>query len=588
MCRVVKAALLLTITYLSCVTTGQAGTAPAQTRTIAAPTNATDLVVFVAKFKRDLYRLVGTEAVPYGTVQFYSPQSIIADRANQCFYVLDEPKLMTETTKIWRVAPDGTGAVVFEAPSTTRGGPFSNPTNLGLDGAGRVLVSDSVTGLWRLESNGFLRRVLDGKDKPLYKITASTGCAGSVLLVGTSYMHEVTGGQMLNFSHDRWRSETWSPSPHFTNDALVQYNLFRGRAPVIDHTGVGNSTGRQVPIRIWKNQGGLYVLDISGPQARYARSVINKEPGGAEHETLWRTLKQLFVDAHGRLILIDAGSEKTRTERVYIGPGYSSNPRVTKSVINGGIFVLHPDGRLENLTFKNPQQSSGPMRRPYGAAQWSDDTYIVADPEMYVKGVNGTGGLLLLKLDGSREARWPFGYRIKPVGVAVLRGAGQPAQAAVEREVRLVDLGGIQKGGPITSIGSVSWEVQPANTNNPLAGIGMNWQKQPRAASEAKIRSLFEGAAWRFTKDGAAAFCANGVNPQQQGTPFVMRGEIAVHGGVATAQLSYKSASMFDTQLGSLDVRIRSTQPGQYTMHVTATIFTKTERLKAAFVQVAQ
>jgi hypothetical protein len=59
-----------------------------------------------------------------------------------------------------------------------------------------------------------------------------------------------------------------------------------------------------------------------------------------------------------------------------------------------------------------------------GAAEWSEDTYIVADPEMYVEGVNSTGGLLLLKLDGSREARWPFGYRIQPVGLTVLRGTG--------------------------------------------------------------------------------------------------------------------------------------------------------------------
>ncbi len=97
------------------------------------------------------------------------------------------------------------------------------------------------------------------------------------------------------------------------------------------------------------------------------------------------------------------------------------------------------------------------MRRPTGAAQWSDDTYIVADPEMHVEGINGTGGLLLLKLDGSRQARWPFGCRIQPVGVAILRGAGTPTQAAPVRPFRIEDLAGVHTARRIARIERVSW-----------------------------------------------------------------------------------------------------------------------------------
>ena len=73
-----------------------------------------------------------------------------------------------------------------------------------------------------------------------------------------------------------------------------------------------------------------------------------------------------------------------------------------------------------------------------------------------MEGINGTGGLLLLKLDGSREAPRPFGYRLKPAGVAILRGAGTPAEARPALAVRIADMAGIDTAGPIARIESVS------------------------------------------------------------------------------------------------------------------------------------
>lgn len=78
-----------------------------------------------------------------------------------------------------------------------------------------------------------------------------------------------------------------------------------------------------------------------------------------------------------------------------------------------------------------------------------------------VEGINGTGGLLLLKLDGLREARWPFGYRLKPVGVVILRAAGAPAAAQPALPVSIADIVGTSTAGPLTRIDSLSSESKP-------------------------------------------------------------------------------------------------------------------------------
>ena len=553
---------------------------------VTPPTGERDLIVFIAKYKPSLYRLVGQQPRPYGTAQFYSPQAIVGDPVNQCVYVLDQPKLLTGTVKIWRIGADGQAALAFRARNTTQGGPFSRPLSLGLDAQNRLLIADAVTGLWRLEPNGRLQRLFDGKDKPLYKISAATVGPERNLIVGTSYLYAVTGGQMLDLpkrlvGHPPEEfGGSWSPSPSHVSKAIVG----------LSGPGVGNSTGRQVPIRVWKNQGGLYGVDTSRKDARVEGLVANRQPGGAEHDTYWRTLAQLLVDASGRIVLVDAGSVWTHTEDVYIRPTMPgvkpehAPKRTTRSVINGGVFVLHPDGRFEDLTFKTPTESSGPMRRPHGTAQWSDDTYLVADPEMYVKGVTGTGGLLLLKLDGSRQARWPFGERLRPLGVAILRGAGTLAQATVTQAIRLSDVAGDRTAGKITRIESVSWERQ-SQGGGIMASMGMNWEERPKAQAEAKLRGVFENARWSIAPDGALRFSGAGVSPQTQGNPTVMTGTVTQLEGMLSVSAIYKTQSMFDTQLGSIDVRIHGAGAGKATMSISTNIFTKTERLKATFEQ---
>jgi len=556
------------------------GIASAQAN-VTPPTGERDLIVFIAKYKPSLYRLVAQQPRPYGTAQFYSPQAIVTDPVNRCIYVLDSPKLAAGTVKIWRIASNGSPALAFEGHYTTHNGPFSRPLSLGLDAQNQLLIADAVTGLWRLEPNGRLQRLFDGKDKPLYKISAATATPQHGLILATSYLYAITGGQMLNLPRER--QGYWSPTPSYDG-------VFRDVATVgLHRSRVGNSTGRQVPIRIWKNQGGLYQVKPQGPRPDILPLMVNQRPGGAEHDTYWRTASQVFVDSGGRAVLIDAGSVWKRTEAVYTGSmRRTEHPqtRTTKSVINGGVFVLHPDGRFEDLTFKTPTESSGPMRRPHGAAQWSDDTYLVADPEMYVKGVTGTGGLLLLKLDGSRQARWPFGERLRPVGVAILRGAGTPARATVAQVIRLSDVAGNRTAGKITRIESVSWERKSQGGGGIMASMGMNWEEQSRAQAEAKLRGIFENAKWSIAPNGALRFSGAGVNPQTQGNPAVMSGTVTQLEGMLSVSASYKTQSMFDTQLGSIDVRIHGAGAGKATMSIKTNIFTKTERLKATFEQV--
>jgi len=505
----------------------------------APPTEARDVVAFIAREKPHLYRLVGQKPAPYGTARFYNPRSIVADARRGCVYVIDEPRLTTGKVKLWRIAGDGSAEVILQTKTDKADGPFGLDVSLGLDAQGRVLIADAGSGLWRLDGNGRLQQVCEGQEKPLFKITSATGSQRG-LLIATSYFYDVRAGSV----------EGW--------------------------------------IDVTQSQGGLYLLDPGANPPKIECLVANQHPGRAEHETYWRTPAQLFTDSAGRTVLVDTGSVSTRKEEIYTGARQRTQykqQRVTKSVLNGGVFVLHPDGRFEDLTFKTADKGSGPLRRPTGAAQWSADTYIVADPEMYVDGIAGTGGLLLLKLDGSRQARWPFGQRLRPLGVAILRGAGTPAQATTTREIRLADLVGVHTAGKIARIESISWERKPEDGGGLLGGIGMNWEAQSREQAEAKLRSLFEGARWAIADDGALHFSARGVAPRQQGTPLVMQGKVTILQQMASATAGYKTTNMFDTQLGSLDVRIRSAEPGTAVMSITTNVFTKTERLKATFEQ---
>ncbi len=389
--------------------------------------------------------------------------------------------------------------------------------------------------------------------------TAATATREYGLIIGTSYLYKITGGDMVKLPKRKIGNleieGTWDPTPSY--GAMSETSLGPGFPTItLGNTGVGDSTGRQTPIRIWRNQGGLYRVDPRRAPAGVDGLLVNRKPGGEEFETYWRTLSQVFVDAAGRVVLVDAGSVWQRQEDTYIRPAKEDRDaelrpkRTFTSTINGGIFLLHPDGGFEDLTFKTPARSSGPMRRPTGAAQWSDDTYIVADPEMHAEGINGSGGLLLLKLDGSREARWPFGYRLKPTGVAILRGAGAPAEARPTFPVRIADLAGNNTAGPITRIESVSLERKPEPKGGSLLPpLIINW------------------------------------DPQQEGTPLVMQGKITVHEQTANASAGYQHKSLYDTQVGSLDARLYREAKDHIKMNVTVNVFTNTERLKGTFEQ---
>jgi len=99
--------VLLTTTLVLTASTWATAQGPvqptAQETNVPAPLGERDLVVFVAQWKPDLYRLVGQQPVPYGTVKFSGPRALVADPARGCFYVFDEPPRLDEARKIWRV-----------------------------------------------------------------------------------------------------------------------------------------------------------------------------------------------------------------------------------------------------------------------------------------------------------------------------------------------------------------------------------------------------------------------------------------------------------------------------------------------------
>ena len=61
--------LLFAVTTLTSMGTLSERSAQAQ---LAPPTEARDLVVFIAKEQPRLYRLIGRKGVPYGTARFYN------------------------------------------------------------------------------------------------------------------------------------------------------------------------------------------------------------------------------------------------------------------------------------------------------------------------------------------------------------------------------------------------------------------------------------------------------------------------------------------------------------------------------------
>ena len=129
---------------------------------------------------------------------------------------------------------------------------------------------------------------------------------------------------------------------------------------------------------------------------------------------------------------------------------------------------------------------------------------------------------MLLGLDGRREARWPLGSPLEPVGVAILRGVAAPATATPTLPLDLNRLAGEHRGGRITAIERVSWERQEGAypAGHPLAGLAPHWTEASAAVAEGKLRSLYEGARWTIGRDGALRFSAKGVDPEPaEGAP---------------------------------------------------------------------
>ena len=388
--------------------------------------------------------------------------------------------------------------------------------------------------------------------------------------MASSYQYEITGGGSSRPVSGRARM--YEPSPHWA--ALPEVIKPNTRAP-----------RHQIPIRIWKNQGGLLRLDPRQNPPGLQGLILNREPGGAEHDTLWRTARQVFVDSAGRTILVDGGSKK-----VFQSPSYdTSHGHKSVSVIHGGIWVQHPDGRLEDLAFKTPTRSSAPLRRPRAAAEWARDTYIVADPEMHVDGkMEGSGGLLLLGIDGKREARWMFGSRLKPVGVAILRGAGAagPALAAPPRPLALRDLAGTFRGGKLVRVDGLTWQKRSAPTRkpgSPLYGLGRSWTAQPARAAEQRLAALLQGSTWSFQPGGGLQVVPAGVALNQTDHPLYLTGKVTANPTWVTFEVRYRGKSLFDTRLASLNGSLQRNAAGQTVVQGKVTVMNDQERLQGAF-----
>jgi len=360
-----------------------------------------DLIVFIAKEKPTLYRLVGTKPLAWGTASFHSPTSIVADPKQRCFFVLDRPRYVYQPFKVWRIEVDGKASVLFEGEREKDGRPFASLLGLILDAEGNLFIVDGTSGVWCLDNNRRVHQLLDG-DKPLRTFTAD--------------------------------------EPH----------LLRG------------------------------------------------------------------------------------------------------------------------------------------VAKWSEDTLLIADPDAYVKSVNGTGGLFLLRPDGTQEVLAAFGYRLKPLGVAILRGAPKsPVPPGAKLGLR--EVVGVHRAGRITKVSSASYERQtqsPYDVSSPLYGLERKWEEQPQDAAISRLKALFEDARWEIKQDGTFLFSPRGVDPQNRIHPLALKGSANADGETVLAHARYSPQSNFDLKSASIDATLHFVKKGEVTISAEVNVSGDDERLKAHFEQV--
>jgi hypothetical protein len=297
--------------------------------------------------------------------------------------------------------------------------------------------------------------------------------------------------------------------------------------------------------------GGLFRVRDGRPE----RILENREKGGQPHDTRWRELRSMIVDSGGRLVLCDAGTTSVREESTD-----TSRERVTKAEIDGGVLVVHPDGRVEDLTFKGGGRR-GPIWRPHGVAEWAPGVYLVADPAMPSPTANGTGGLAIVGLDGTRSAPWRFGWRRAPLGVAILRDVGKAA-------------------GPVPPRLGISHLVGTYACRS-LRGFDRLFGKRVavmirdvEGALSAKelgnaIAEFFADSRWTIGPAGTLVFSARGVDPEED-RPEVLRGEVRMehHAAVFGANYRGRRSAAYCTLSGSLAPAADGGLVGRVSFHV--------------------
>jgi hypothetical protein len=357
-------------------------------------------------------------------------------------------------------------------------------------------------------------------------------------------------------------------------------NLFSPQPPVNNFTaGTSGSDGKLYIVSSYRNQvvsrdiivntihtqGGLYRLTPTG-QTHLESLVPNQRPGAPEFDTHWRQVRQLFKDVAGRLLLVDAGSVKSGNNQ---------------SEILGGVLAFQPgNGQLTDLTYTAPQGNSGPMRHPRGIEQWDAESYIVADPGMVVEGINGPGGLLILHGNGRREALWPFGYRLRPCGVAVLRGVN-PAPLPPALPIDPAVIAG-KYGGGEPHIGSLKWERQKTTSYAPgdlLYGLDVvSGMMTPLEEGPARSRlySIWEHAEWIIAPDGSLRL---------ESPAGTLDGKLTINADYALASLAYKRENAFDTKTHTVDAMLFRTQSGQLQASISFSYMDNKDRVTAEFEQ---